>query len=270
VIVHFHGHATQSTLEEFCGENTGEWFWVRHLARKGYVVLYPGYQYGGGQLSNQQIATLMRNAFAEMNTASIKPCHTANGNVSYGLMGYSMGGGVIGGLANSYASLNLPVPKSVFFVTPAGCSNLSNLPTNTKAFVLTAENDMDGTKTGAKTIWNAISHIPFENKNFVMAMADSKGSVTCAADHSLCLTGQNASNNRMLNALDYYGVWKFSTGIMNYAFKGTDKNYCIGTGTDITYMGLWSNNEPFTPAVVMDSGSTSIGGDILITGMRHA
>jgi hypothetical protein len=213
-------------------------------------------------LSNQQIATLLRDAFAEMGTASVKPCHTLSGDVSYGIMGYSQGGGVTCGIANNYASLDLPVPRALFCVTPGGSSNMRNLPTDTKVFILTAENDMDGTKTGAQTIWNAIGHIPFQNKNFVMAMADSKGSLTCGADHSLCLTGQNENNNRMLNALDFYGVWKFSTGIMNYAFKGTDANYCIGTGSDVTYMGLWSNGDPFKPAVVMDSAVTRIGGDI--------
>jgi hypothetical protein len=52
--------------------------------------------------------------------------------------------------------------------------------------------------------------------------------------------------------MDYYSTWKLFDALTDYAFYGTNKQYCFGNTSEQRFMGLWSDGTPVKELIVVD------------------
>jgi hypothetical protein len=53
-----------------------------------------------------------------------------------------------------------------------------------------------------------------------------------------------------VDALDYYGYWKLFDALTEAAFNGRYREYALGGGNRMTFMGSWSDGKPVVPLQV--------------------
>jgi len=56
-----------------------------------------------------------------------------------------------------------------------------------------------------------------------------------------------------VNAMDYYSTWKLFDALIDYAFYGTNEEYCLGNTPEQRFMGLWSDGTPVKELTVTDT-----------------
>ena len=160
--------------------------WLRHLVRKGNIVIFPVYQ---TQYTNQAYFTSnaiwsTKDAITYMNSvATVKP-DTAAGMT---LIGHSWGGPVSANMAARWSSQGLPQPKAVLFAEPySGTidSSLAGIPAATKIDCVVGNYDTIVGRTGCDALWPKLGHISGSNKNYVWMFSDYRGSPSLVSDHN--------------------------------------------------------------------------------------
>ena len=151
--------------------------WLRHLVRKGNIVIFPVYQ---TQYTNQAFFTSnaiwsTKDAIAYMNAvATVKP-DTAGGMT---LIGHSWGGPVSANMAARWSSQGLPQPKALLFAEPySGTidSSLAGIPSGTKIDCVVGNYDTIVGRLGCDALWPKLGHISGSNKNYVWMFSDYYG-----------------------------------------------------------------------------------------------
>lgn len=84
--------------------------------------------------------------------------------------------------------------------------------------------------------------IPDAQKDHITLRGELYAFKAVLAPHTVPNTGIDG-----LNALDFYGLYRNIDVLSSCAREG------VGCGTDLTYMGLWSNGHPLKPATVSDN-----------------
>ena len=97
----------------------------------------------------------------------------------------------------------------------------------------------------ARAIWAQIGHIAAANRVYVTLVSDDHGSPPLVADHGLPTTGPEAG---VVDALDWYGTWKFGDALTSCAFRGEDCAYALGDTPEQRFMDDWSDGVPVAPA----------------------
>jgi acetyl esterase/lipase len=159
-------------------------------------------------------------------------------------------------------------------------ADLSQIPADTLLLTVTGDQDHLVRDIDAKRIFNEATQVPLTNKNYATLVSDAHGEPALTADHlapvawgqmqdspeqastqatrSLTLPQQgtservgsgvgnsgNASANRTLNALDYYGTWKLFDGLTDGAFYDRNRKYGLGNTPEQRFMGVWSDGVP--------------------------
>jgi dienelactone hydrolase len=245
--------------------------WIRHLVRKGNVVLYPRYQ---------EKLTTMPAAFTPALLASMRtavdhlrkadPPRADPGRLV--AAGHSMGGVLAAQYAALAAQENLPVPKALFILEPGSgeewnprlafpFADLAAIPAKTLALVAVGDKDqVVGTKT-ARRLWKGLAHLPAANRSYLVFQSDDHGAPALVADHFFPL----APDGRILtpeaappagvgrwgyDALDWRGAWRLLDALSRAAFTGEGREQCLG-GTDAQKdLGRWSDGVPVRPPLV--------------------
>jgi dienelactone hydrolase len=223
--------------------------WIRHLARKGYIVIFPQYQElwtPFWQFQSNAINAI-RNALDRLQT---EPGHVRPETRKFAVMGHSVGGVLTANIGAVATSRGLPQPRVLIPVEPGGVSfeDLSQIPSRVGLLVIRGEEDTVVPYSDSWYIWDQTSQIPNMYRDFVTVRSDYYGAPDLVADHTFPLAGSGS-----LNALDYYGLWKLSEALCNCAFSNEDCSYALGGGPEMTYMGLWSDGQPVIPLDVTDN-----------------
>ena len=53
--------------------------------------------------------------------------------------------------------------------------------------------------------------------------------------------------------MDYFSTWKLFDGLIDYAFYGINREYCLGNTPEQRYMGSWSDGTPVKELKVTDN-----------------
>ncbi|MFN8288489.1 MAG: T9SS type A sorting domain-containing protein [Chitinophagales bacterium] len=255
VVVFWHGTSAQTEIDSL---PNGQELFLQHICKKGYTIIFPLYQYGGQTLPAAQQLTnggaVVNMALAELNTASnhVKPTHNADGDLEFGAVGISRGGGMVLNVATYHDTLNLPSFKALCAFVPGAGLSMSGIDTSTKVLVV---NGQDNTLNYAESFeaYDSLYRIPCYNKHLLQVNSDHNGLPDLSAEHNFAGSGKSWDDSTALNYLDFYGSWKYSVALLNCTFYGQDCDYCLGTDTLITYMGMRSNGTPVSPASIMDS-----------------
>lgn len=222
--------------------------WLRHLARKGNVVIFPKYQnlFTPGQyFSSNAIWSTRRALDQAFKSSAVKP-DRARGMT---LIGHSAGGRISLDMAHKAAAEGLPTPEAVLAVEPADSSalmplaaNYSGIPSSTKVVCLVGDADTVVGRGGCDLTWDRIGHVPAANKSYLWQYGDSHGTPALVADHGAPSETDPVSNP--VDALDWYGMWKIADALRDCGTFGTSCAYALGGTAQQVDMGRWSGGVP--------------------------
>ncbi|MCX6666391.1 MAG: alpha/beta hydrolase fold domain-containing protein [Euryarchaeota archaeon] len=230
--------------------------WINHLVKRGNIVVYPRYQLTltiDFRAFNSNAITAVKKAITELQNGNhVKPDLT-----KFAIVGHSLGGGITANMAALAEQEGLPIPKAIMPVQPAIAYtpekvNFSTISNHTLMLVIVGENDTVVGNESGKTIFYGANNIPLTQKDFVIQVTDAYGSPTLIADHLAPLAFRNNIGGTV-NAMDYYSTWKLFDALTDYAFFGTNEEYCLGNTSEQRFMGLWSDDTLVKEMIVTDT-----------------
>ena len=224
--------------------------WIDHIVRRGNVVVWPRYQ--ASLLTPPQLFT--SNAIAAIKLALNQlaadwPARPRPDLNRIAAIGHSMGGILAANIAATAAAAALPRINPVMAVTPGTggyddiITDLSSIPDGTLLLALAASEDTD---FWSRLIMQRTLNIAPKDKNHILVNSDDHGWPELSANH-LSPIGDAAQG---VDALDWYGYWKWADALIDAAFYGTHREYALGDTPQQRDMGRWSDGTAVKPATV--------------------
>jgi pimeloyl-ACP methyl ester carboxylesterase len=229
--------------------------WIDHIVKRGNIVVFPRYQRGlyfGFEVFNANAIIAVKDAITILQSGN----HVRPELDKFAIVGHSLGGGITANMAAQALDVGLPVPKAIMPVQPAeplsGFADLQKISNTTLMLVIVGENDTVVGNGSAKNIFKNTTQIPVDQKDFVIQITDTYGSPDMVANHLAPLAfAYNLGDT--VDAMDYYSTWKLFDALIDYAFYGTEKDFCLGDTPEQRFMGLWSDGTPVKELVVTDT-----------------
>lgn len=167
--------------------------WLRHLARRGMIVLYPRYQANLRTPAKEftpNAVTAIRAALERLQ-AGDSPMKPDLSRVI--TLGHSAGGVLAANLAVALPAAGLPRPKAILCVEPGGTHrgekalipllDLTQIPADTLLITVVGDRDFLVGDADAKRIFSGATTIPAANKDFVTLVSDDHGEPELIASH---------------------------------------------------------------------------------------
>jgi len=218
--------------------------WIYHLVRKNRVVIYPVYQELRQTSTSQAIRNAivaLRNAFTEL----VRPGHVQPETDRVAFVGHSFGGFLAANLAAVARENNLPVPKAVMSVQPGGplplVADYSKIVAGTLMLCILGDRDELAPQQFAPMIFRRSTNVSHEDKDLILMHSDEYGEPDLIADHFAPISRLDGSR---VDALDWYGFWKWMDALCDAAFYGIHREYALGGTPEQRFMGLWSDGQP--------------------------
>jgi acetyl esterase/lipase len=236
--------------------------WIKHLVRRGNIVLYPRYQDGLATLPGTFVNHAVRaiqDGLARLQSASgVQPDLD-----KLALVGHSMGAIMSANIAQNADRLQLPVSRCLFLAEPTFepiLGRYDRIPHET-LLVVAVGSDVKR-DASAQKILAGTTLIPAINKNYVALASDLHGSPPLVSDHfavcsaedfdqSKARTAPSEWRGRTRDALDFYGYWKLCDGLLDAAFHGVHREFALGNTPQVRFMGHWSDGTPVQEATVL-------------------
>jgi len=232
--------------------------WIDHIVRRGAVVLYPDFDelFGIEPVSEDQrlnlsyMLTAIRDGLAELQAGE----HVAVDLAKVAAVGHSFGGMLAAKYAAIAAAEGLPAPSAVMPVMP-GCdcpfaNEVGTIPATTRVIILASRQDVDAGERFSKSMWNAFTLVPLEQRDYVLLWSDAHGEPKLVVSHATPAT--DGGEWDPLDALDWYGTWKFFDLLTECSFFATGCDAALGNTPEQRFMGTWSDGTPVTEATVTD------------------
>lgn len=236
--------------------------WIKHLVRKGNIVLFPRYQKNLVSPSPKHfvdhVATAIRDALVELDSGQhIRPLLE-----NFALVGHSYGGVIAANLSVNFANLGVPQARSVMLCSPGSgpfsggvLKSYEGIPVETNLLVMVNDKDrVVGDKIGMRVFETAKQ---VTNRNLIRQYTDRNGSQKITAGHNECYAvdrsldsgNRNPSTRRALrvgkiNTLDYRGYWKLFDALLDYTREGKNGHYAFGNTPEQCSLGEWSDGTP--------------------------
>ncbi len=260
VIAYLHGYEADNGL-------SANEALVVHIVKKGYIVIYCNYEILGVLPSNFE-SNAAKNINDGLNhikadSTCIQPATNPDGTLKFGLIGWSVGGvTAINIAAANYPADYVPQPQFVMAieannggdifgeeVTPMNDAN--NIPSDTNILMIMAEEDakLNTTWNTSSRYWSQITQIPESRRQWIGLYSDYNGTPDSNDLKAVHRWVAGGGSRDKINALDYYGSYKWCVAIANDTFYGTDRRYWYGNTPEQTFMGNWSDGSAVNPAI---------------------
>jgi len=241
------------------------WLWIRHLVRRGNLVVYPQYQ-EGLLLDPTKFTGRSAAAIAQAIERFDGKRHALADQDRFAMVGHSLGGAIIANLASRHAHYGLPRPRALMPVQPGDVRSESGLgaffpsliedhrtiPAGTLMLVIATEDDDIVGQGAAKAIYHAAELVDKDDKDFVLIGPDRHGRPTLPADHLMAWAYIDADGTVRANAYDY-ALWRWFDALSGAAF-GDDKHRAVALGNTPQQrdLGKWSDGTPVRQPKVTD------------------
>ena len=240
--------------------------WIRHIVRRGAIVIYPRYQESAGTAP----WTFARNAVDATKQALERlktPGHVAPDLAKFAIVGHSAGAALTADLAALAADNGLPPPKALMVVEPGrgpggrrnpffAPADYAKIPADALLLVVVGDQDRVVGDACAKDIYQGMKQIPADHKSFIVVQTDRHGSPPLVADHLSPCAPERAHwfvLGQMIDALDYCGYWRLFDALTDCAFYGKNREYCLGNTPPQRFMGCWSDGTPVKELLVKEA-----------------
>lgn len=243
--------------------------WIKHLVRKGNIVIFPRYQKNvyspNPKYFSKNVSKAIRDALQLMeNKKYVRPIIK-----NLALVGHSYGGVISADLAVNYASHNIPKPIAVFLCSPGSgpfkggvFDSYEEMPADIKLVIMVSEHDkIVGEKFGKKVFETATKVF---HRNYIRQLRDESTNPIHKAGHNESYAldmefdngKRNATSRRALRIgttdhVDYYGYWKIFDALLDCSQNGTNCQYAFGNTPEQRFMGLNSKGKPLKELEVL-------------------
>lgn len=236
--------------------------WIRHLVRRGNIVIFPRYQRNlftpGPEKFAGNVATAIRDAFLELRAGD----HVRPAAGPLVMAGHSYGGTIAAFLAIHYADYGIPQPQGVLLVSPGTgpfkggrLDSYEAMPADTRLLIVVSNDDkVVGDELG-ELIFSTAIHTP--QRNLLRQFADGHGDPPVQAGHNQAYAlDTNFDNGRhnisyqrallvaTLDAVDYYGYWKLFDSLLACTRSGQYCDCAFGNTSQQRSLGRWSDGTP--------------------------
>ena len=243
--------------------------WIKHLVRKGNVVIYPRYQKNifsphPNEFSGNA-ATAIRNAIVELGRKGhLKPILT-----NLAVVGHSYGGVVASDLAVNYEKYEIPKLEVVFLAAPGSgkfkggrLESYTEMPEDILLSMVSHEDDkVVGDEFSKKVFGEAVA---VRKRNYLKHFPDAHGEPQIKADHGQAYsldmefdtgvrnyTAKKALRVAILDPVDYNGYWKLFDAMLSCKRYGQYCEYAFGGSGEQVSLGNWSDDRPIEPFEVL-------------------
>ncbi len=243
----------------------GSWLWIRHLVRKGNVVVYPQYQQGfvlDPTTFTDKSAVAIADALKRLDGGR----HVKADGKRFALAGHSLGGTIAANLAARHEHYMLPRARAVMPVLPGDVrtdkglgaffpsliEDHASVPRGTLLLVVAAEDDNIVGQGVARRIYHGAEQVPTEDKDFVLLHADGHGRPALVADHFVNASYVARDGRVVADAFDY-ALWRWLDALMDAAFdEGRHREIALGGTHEQRDLGKWSDGTPVRKPTVTD------------------
>jgi hypothetical protein len=123
------------------------------------------------------------------------------------------------------------------------------VPNDTKVLFVAMEEDAVYDNAAEQWLWDGLQHVPGAWRQRLLLRSDRYGTPALVADETTPLTGGSSGR---VDALDWYGTWKWLDALTSCAFEGVYCGYAFGNTPEQRGMGTWADGWPAREAVVTD------------------
>ena len=247
---------------------------LRHIASRGFDVIYPSYGVAWDPAHWEE------NAVAALDAALASldvPGRARPDRSRIAIVGHSMGGILALRLANRAGKAKdprLPVPIAVVTSDAAGLAtpaypyvsidDLSAMAPSTQLLVIMSEDSyamrtrdahgcLDDPESPplacngfgiARRAWVGTPQVEGAHKAALMIPGDADGKSELRSDH-------NAITRVPADAIATWGYWKLAVGALESAARGRWSEYAFGDTREVRDMGRWSDGHPLRPIVAI-------------------
>ncbi len=255
--------------------------WIRHLVRKGNIVIYPRYQ---TDLVFPRPPEFAKNTIKGINKGfkALSEMKEILADTSrFALIGHSYGGVVNADLAVNWQQYQLPKPKAVMLCQPGTgplkggrLESYAGFPADIALLIITGEYDSTVGDEFAQLVFQTAVNTPA--RNLVRHFEDRSGLPFVSASHHECYSVdtlfdnglRNFSANRALDrskldAVDYFCYWKLGDALLDCAFYNKNCEVALGGTPAQCSLGNWSDGTPVRPLEVVLPGVVPLENQIL-------
>jgi acetyl esterase/lipase len=233
--------------------------WIAHLVRRGAIVVFPDYQPSDpaleltiadvGRTAPSLIRASVQDAVAELASGD----HARPELRRVAVLGHSLGAFLAADYAGTAAQARLPAPKALLLAMPAcrrcDLAALAGIPSTAQVLVVVGD---EADEDVARAIWAGLSGVPAEQRDYIRLRSDAHGDPPLVADHAQPATGLGTA----VDALDWYGTWKWLDALMACAFADQWCGDAFGDTPEQRFLGVWSDGVPVQEPDVTDDPAT--------------
>lgn len=242
--------------------------WIRHIVRKGNIVIYPRYQKNvfspRPKKFAKNVSTAIRGALTELEKEGhVKPIVS-----NLAMVGHSYGGVVSADLAIHFAEHEIPPPKVVLLCAPGSgqlkggrLEDYGGMPADVSLLVVTHEGDWVVGDEFAQKVFKEATAV--EKRNLIHQKPDDHGEPRITADHNEAYsldmefdsgarnyTSKKALRMATVDVVDYYGYWKLFDAMLACDRSGEYCEVAFGSTDAQVGLGEWSDGKPILPLEV--------------------
>ncbi len=252
---------------------------IRHLCRKGWIVLFPYYQ-GTDQPTNHYMFNIIRSTKDFLQRAfernQIQVDHT-----KFVIYGHGAGGVLAADVAGTYDYFGLPLPKVLLITMPSRTYikllNLRGVSRETRLAVITGDRVPDDDVLVARDIFYTTNRVRTYNKIFITVQSDYYGYPPLIGDRNSALSLEYPPNERFiintrneyihaykskhlapyLRAKDIENFdWRVDFRVLDMliiaAFNLNTDLRPMKKSEELRSMGYWSNGKKVKPLIITD------------------
>ena len=265
VLLFFHGWF-QSKPEYYEG-------WLRHLCRRGWIVIFPQYQGSGEKFEyfNTNAALAVKKAMRYLNDgeSGITPDRDRCATI-----GHECGAVVGANLAAAARYFKIPVPQAIMALTPSRATgldfyDLTAIQAGTLLLLVVGEDDQANGVDAARQMFYAADHLATRDKSYLTMLSDTHGTPALMADRFAPLApieplyvrevekrrweflnafrkGPHTRfvRSRGIDAMDFLGSWRLFDAMIQILRENGDRKAVFDNTEEQRFMGQWSDGKP--------------------------
>ena len=260
--------------------------WIDHIVKRGNIVIFPRYQANIFTRREDFIPNTINAVKTAFNRLQTEPGHVRPDLNKVAAVGHSLGGILSASVAALAQESGLPRVHAVMSVEPGltkppasvPLPDLKKIESSTLLLAVAGDQDSLAEDYDAKRIYCESTRVSADNKDFIRLISDDRGLPPLLANHRAPTAPDKDYDNGegdlttreptfgshsidrqaelqripLVNALDYYGLWKLFDGLCDAAFFGKNREYALGNTPQQRFMGKWSDGVAVKELVVTD------------------
>lgn len=235
--------------------------WIKHLVRKGNIVIYPKYQ----DDLNTPDSLFEGNAVVAiqkaLDTLALADQHVRPKLDNLAFIGHSYGGIISANIVTQQVAYGLPKISALMVAQgyvddQMRLDSYMGMPYDTKLLIIVGSEDGTVGDEFGRLLMDS-TNIDCAWKNLVTHYPDQHGSPNIGATHEEPVNVDNDFDSGesniwvfgaeligVTNAVDYYCFYKLSEAMCDCAFFGSNCDFAFGNTANQRHMGNWSDGTP--------------------------